>query len=136
MQESFAAFAHAHALGVTFSFWPHHDGYRTYNYFHSLSHARQFVFDKVDVPSFEHQSLGTIQSSHDLCFTEVVGRPFSDQTVWAIPRKGMPPDGHLTPSGFPTVITRLGPRRLERGSVSPGRQGLRPKRFTLPLLQL
>ena len=108
MQGSFAALAQAHELGISLNFWPRHDTRKMLYHSHGLFLARQFVFDKRDIPSYVHQSLGAMPSRD----AEIVGRPFSRQTAWAVPCKETAPDRFLSdimiynpdPASWPETI--------------------------------
>ena len=96
MQGSFAALAHAHDLGISLNIWPRHWSQKMLYHAHALFLARQFVFDKHAIPSYDHQSLGAMESSDSPRFAEIVGRPFSRQTAWAIPCKETAPDRYMS----------------------------------------
>ena len=102
MEQSFTALACAHERGISINYWPSLTGQKALSSFHSVFYSRAFVFDKEDVPTYKHQGLGQMAASRDPRFAEIVGRPISKQTVWAIPCSDEAPDVELDRVKVPT----------------------------------
>ena len=103
MEQSFSALDCAHERGISINYWPSLTGQKALTSFHSAFYSRAFVFDKEDVPTYKHQGLGQMAATRDPRFAEIVGRTFSNQTIWAIPCSDEAPDVALDSVNVPTL---------------------------------